>query len=264
MILNNSPRTLFLDIETAPKIAYVWQTFKTNVSVEQIVSDTHLLSFAAKWADEKKVHYFDQSHARSISNDMTLLKEIHKFLDEADFVVAHNGQAFDLPFVITRMAAMDMRPPSPYRQIDTYRIAKKQFGFTFNKLEFLAKALKCGTLKSKHKKFPGMELWKECLARNQEAWKEMKLYNIDDVLALEEVYYKLLPWIEGHPNVGMYVDSKVEVCPNCGSSVEKRGFTTTNIGTYQRYHCLNPKCGKYPRGRKNLAGKELKSKQLVS
>lgn len=48
--------------------------------------------------------------------------------------------------------------------------------------------------KLKHKKFPGHELWKECLKGNKEAWNEMRKYNIHDVLATEELYNVLKQW----------------------------------------------------------------------
>jgi hypothetical protein len=261
----NKPRILSIDIETAPIEAYVWQKglYKTNITTEQIIADTHLLSYAAKWLDSKQVIYGDQSKARTLSNDMRLLREIHALLDEADIVVAHNGQAFDLPFVLTRMVGAGIPPMSPFRQVDTYKVAKKQFGFTFNKLEFLARALGCKMRKNPHRNFPGMELWKECLDRNLLAWKEMQEYNKDDVLVLEEVYLKLRPWIEGHPNVGNYVDTGRPLCPNCGSVVERRGLAYTQTGQYERYHCLNPKCGKYPRGRQVVGDKTHRKLQLV-
>lgn len=55
--------------------------------------------------------------------------------------------------------------------------------------------------KSAHKKFPGFELWKQCLARNKEAFKEMEQYNKMDVLSLEELYTKISPWDKGFPSV---------------------------------------------------------------
>jgi hypothetical protein len=259
----STPRILLIDIETAPKIAYVWRTFKENISVEQIVSDTHLLSFAAKWLGEREIIYSDQSRSRQMSDDTRLLKQIHALLDEADIVIAHNGQAFDLPFVLTRMAAADIPPPSNFRQVDTYRVAKKQFGFTFNKLEFLAKALKCKVRKNPHKRFPGMELWKECLARNQEAWDEMRTYNIDDVRVLEEVYMKLRPWIEGHPNVGMYRNYDRPSCPVCGGThMVRRKLYYTNTNIYPLYRCSD--CGKYARGRKGEANPQHRKNQLMN
>jgi hypothetical protein len=46
----------------------------------------------------------------------------------------------------------------------------------------------------------------------------MRRYNIRDVVALEPLYLKLRPWIEGHPNVAVYSDSDEVACPKCGST----------------------------------------------
>ena len=260
-----SARILLIDIETAPIEALVWQKslYNTNVRVEQVEQDTHLFSYSAKWLDEKKIMYGDQSKRRDISNDTPLLWEIHTLLDEADVVIAHNGQAFDLPFVLTRMAGADIPPPSPFRQIDTYRVAKKQFGFTFNSLEFLGKALGCKIRKHEHKKFPGIQLWQECKAGNNEAWKEMRIYNTDDTLLLEEVYMKLRPWIQGHPNLGLYVNDGDRHCPVCSSAnLQIRKYIYTQTGLYRGYRCTD--CGKYSRGRDVVNSKEHRKCQLIN
>ena len=86
-----------------------------------------------------------------------------------------------------------------YEVITTLIIAKSTFGFTSNKLEYMTDALCSDTKKSKHSKFPGFELWKECLNGNMEAWEEMEAYNKDDVISLEELYKKLSPWSDRLP-----------------------------------------------------------------
>ena len=108
--------------------------------------------------------------------------------------------------------------------------------------------LECKLKKSKHRKFPGHELWVECLKDNPEAWEEMKKYNIQDIKILEEVYYKMLPFMTRHPNMGVYAEKDVIVCPKCGSeNSQRRGFAYTNVGKYQRYKCMD--CGGWHRSR---------------
>jgi hypothetical protein len=263
--VTDQPRKLFIDIETAPIDALVWQKslYNTNVRVEQVEQDTHLFSYAAKWADEKHVIYEDQSTRRNIENDSPLLVSLHKLLDEADIVIAHNGRAFDLPFVLTRMAGADMLPPSPFQQIDTYLVAKKQFGFTFNSLEFLGRALGCKVQKHSHGKFPGIELWRACKAGNKEAWAEMAVYNKADVYLLEEVYMKLRPWMRGHPNLGMWVNDGDRHCPVCNSTkLQVRKHYYTQTGMYKSYRCSD--CGKYSRGRQVVNSKEHRKLQLAN
>jgi hypothetical protein len=259
-----SPRILLIDIETAPIEAHVWQMklWNTNVGQEQLLSDMFILSYAAKWLNEKEIFYDDQSDRRSIRDDTHLLKSMYKLLDSADIVVVQNGVAFDIPTIKARMLAKNILPPSPFKVIDTCLLAKKTFNFSYNSLGFLAKAMGCKINKNPHKEFPGMKLWNECLKGNKKAWKEMRVYNIDDVLVLEEVYLKMRPWIDGHPNVGNYQDVERPVCPKCGGTVERRGTAYTQTGQYTKYHCLH--CGGYSRGRQLTSGKEHRKHQLVN
>ena len=108
-----------------------------------------------------------------------------------------------------------------------------------------------------HKKYPGHTLWTECLKGNDEAWEEMKEYNIIDVTALEELYIKMRPWIPNHPNMGVYLEGEESTCSKCGSgNLQKRGFTVSNLGKYQRYQCQD--CGGWGKFRKNLLTKEVR------
>jgi hypothetical protein len=85
-------------------------------------------------------------------------------------------------------------------------------------------------------KFNGFELWRECLAGNNEAWEEMMTYNIQDVHTLEEVYLKLRPWIKEHPNVAIQQEADVPLCSKCGSqNILMNGFTHTDISKFRLY-----------------------------
>ena len=260
----NSPRILLIDIETSPMVVYAWQgnLYNTNIRNEQVIEDMRILSFAAKWLGEDKVYYYDLRNYKSNHKDRVLLVSLHTFLDQADIVITQNGNAFDLPTIKTRMMFHNLPPPSPFITIDTYREAKRQFKFTYNSLDYLAAAMGCKARKDKHKNFPGLELWKEVLAGNVKAWKEMEYYNKQDVLVLEEVYLRMRPWIEGHPNVAIYSDKEKPVCPKCGGQVERRGTRRSNYGAYQQFHCL--KCGGYSRGRTMVTIKEVRKVQLAN
>lgn len=240
------PKILVLDIETAPILARVWRTFKENVGLEQIEHDWYILSFAAKWLGSSRVTYYDQSRARDIEDDRFLLGKIWRLLDQADIVVAHNGRRFDIPKINARFITLGMLPPSPYKVHDTLDIAKRHFKFTSNRLQFLTDTL-CTEKKRKSEKFPGFSLWAECLKGNQEAWAEMREYNLQDVVSLEELYLRLRAWDSRAPNIGVYIDGEEPKCPKCGSThVQKRGHYHTNVGVYQRYRCND--CGGWGKG----------------
>jgi hypothetical protein len=247
------PKILLIDIETAPILGDVWNLFDQNVALNQIVKDWHLLSFCAKWLDEKEVIYYDQRNASDIENDKDLIKKLWKLLDEADIVIGHNSKNFDIPKINARIIMHELPPPSTFRQIDTLQIARKFFDFTSNKLEYLTGKLCKKYKKLKHNKFPGHDLWRECLKGNREAWNKMKEYNIHDVLALEELYHKLQAW-DTTINFSVYSDSEDIVC-NCGhTEFKKNGFKYLTAGKYQRYTCK--KCGSETRDNINLLSKD--------
>jgi len=248
-------RVLFVDIETAPIAANVWRLFDENIALNQIQSDWHLLSWAAKWQGENKVFYEDQSKARNVEDDRKLLKGIWKLLDSADIVIGHNSVAFDTKKLNARFLINGMSPPAPYKNIDTYRIAKGKFGFTSNKLAYLSDVLCPETKKFEHKSFPGFELWKACLAGNKKAWAEMKKYNIRDVHALEAIYNKLRAW---DTSVNIALDG--EGCRSCGGhNLQRRGFDYTTTGKQQRFQCTD--CGAWCKSGENLLSK--KEKQAI-
>lgn len=251
----NKPRILLYDIETSPIIAQMWSMWQQGFGLNQIENDWFILSFAAKWLGEDEVFYYDQSQAENIEDDSYLLSKLWDLLNEADIVIGQNIKKFDTKKVNARFILNGFPKPSIYRQIDTLTIAKDQFGFTSNKLEYMTDKLCQNVSKSKHQKFPGHMLWSECLKGNQEAWAEMKAYNTDDVLSLEELYNLLSSWDNKLPNFDVYCDEVLDM-----SVWEKDGFVYTNLGKYQRYR--NKVTGQQKRSRVNLLSKEKRDSLL--
>lgn len=190
----------------------------------------------------------DQREEKDISCDIKILEGIWVLLDEADVIVTQNGKKFDAKKLNARFIMNGLQPPSSYKHIDTKQIASKYFAFTSNKLEYLSDKLNTNYKKLKHEKFPGQELWNECLKGNIEAFDELKKYNQYDVLVLEELYKKLIPWDNSfNPNV--YIDGST-TC-TCGSTMFiKWGFHYSTVGKFQKYKCRT--CGAPFKDRQNL------------
>ena len=253
-------KILILDIENAPMLSYHWGVWQQNIGAPMRLENnrSYMMSIAMKWLGEDKIYYFETR----TEDDKELVKETLKFLDEADIVIAHNGKKFDMKKINAYAIMNDLMPPSPYRQIDTLIEARKHFAFERNTLAHLADALKCAP-KLDHAKFKGFELWKECMAGNEEAWAEMKKYNIQDINTLEEVYIKLRPYIKAHPNVVTLSNSFEKRCTSCGSKkIHEDGYSVTNVSKFQRYKCEI--CGSFSRSRTNLLGKQVRENLLTS
>lgn len=252
-------KILIVDVETSPNVAYVWNFWKANIGAKQVLENGQMLSFAAKWLDGDKIYYQDVQHG----DEKQMLSILFGLLDEADIVVAHNGDKFDLPHIQGRGLVLGLKPPAPYKTIDTVKVAKYEFNFPSNSLEYLATVLELKNKKDGHKKFPGFELWLGVLSNNPEAWTEMKEYNIQDILVLEELYLKMRPYMRRHPNIGVFHDNEKIVCPKCGSDhIHFRGFAHTNVGRYHRFVCNE--CGGWGRTRVSVYPKNLRNNLVVN
>lgn len=258
------PKIVTIDIETSALECWTWGLFDQNIGLDMVKTEWSILSYAAKPYGSNRVLYKDTGGRgkRHVRNDKELLKSLWKILDDADIVIAQNGKKFDLRKINSRMAMYNIPPYSPVRMIDTLEVAKRHFKFTSNKLAWLSQFL-TDSPKDKHKDYHGFELWKACLNDDPKAWRSMKKYNKQDVIATEKVYNRLRPWITSHPNMAMYTDGKVPVCPKCGSThINKRGFVTTNSTHYQRYQCAS--CKGWSRSKQLLTSTSKRKLQLVA
>ncbi len=251
------PKILFIDIELKPILAQVWALWDQNVGLNQIQEDWSILSYCAKWKGSDEVIYEDLQGSEDFEDDSKLLSNLWKLLNEADIVVGQNSKRFDVKKINSRLVLNGYPKPSTFRQIDTMLIAKAQFGFTSNKLQYMTDKLCTKYKKLDHGKFAGHLLWSECMKGNPEAWSEMRDYNINDVLSLEELYDILSSWDSTLPNFDVYVDEILDM-----SVWEEDGFHYSNIGKYKRYR--NKITGQQKRSRVNLLSKDKRDSMLAN
>lgn len=243
-IKTREPRILLFDIETAPNIGYTWGKYEQNVIA--YTQEWYMLAFCAKWLNSGDViskclpDY--QGYKSNPTDDGAMIRDLWKLFDEADVIVGHNGDQFDIKKSNAKFIIHGLNPPSPYKTIDTKKIAKRYFKFNSNKLDDLGNTLGVGR-KMKH---TGFDLWQDCMSGDLEAWEVMRMYNRQDVLLLERVYHKLKPYITNHPNMGILSEIE-DACPVCASpNVHKRGHSITATGKKRRYQCQD--CGAWSVG----------------
>lgn len=235
----SQPKILALDIETMYHKVGTFSLFHQNTGINQIIEPGKVLCWSAKWLGSKEIKFarHDEPH---------FLTAIHALLDEADAVLTYNGKSFDVPHLNRQFLKANMKPPSPFKHIDLFLTVKKSFNFPSSKLAWVSEELGIGK-KVDHEGFP---LWIKCAANDPVAWKKMKEYNIVDTKLLEKLYYKLLPWIAGHPSAALYGSADKPVCPHCGSHrIQSRGYYRTQTAIYRRYQCQEAKCGAWSRSR---------------
>lgn len=234
------PKILFLDIETFPNIAYVWGKYEQDVI--RYKQQTCIATFAAKWINEpvfaKALPDYTGYKAGSY-DDRKLVLDLWKLLDEADVVVAHNGNDFDIRVCKARFIYYGLRPPSPFKTVDTKKVASKIAKFNSNKMDDVGDYLGLGK-----KIKTDFDLWEGCIEGDADAWCRMVKYNKRDVVLLEALYKRFLPWIVNHPHWGVH--DETAICAKCGSkNVEYRGYAATQSRRYRRFMCK--KCGGWGR-----------------
>ena len=233
-------KVLVFDVETAPSTAYIWSLWQDSVGVGMLQEAGEVLCWCAKWTDSKRV----LSCGVWEKGTEHCIKELHALIEEADAVVAHNGDRFDIKVMNTMFLKYGLEPPMPAKMIDTLKVAKGRFKMMSNKLDYIGEFLGLG----RKIDTGGFKLWTGVMDGDKKARKDMILYNKQDVLLLEKVYNKFLPWIKTHPNQGLVDPDGKPTCTNCGGTdVIRKGTSSTGVGVYPRYKCNT--CGTPLRGR---------------
>jgi len=234
-------RILIFDIENTPLISYNWGIWEQNAI--EVKEDWYILCFAYKWLGEKKTHIVAlpdfKGYEKDKKNDYHVVKALWDLFDQADILVAHNGDAFDIKKANARFIQHRLDPPSDYRSVDTLKIARQKFKFNSNKLDDLGRYFNIGR-KLAH---TGKHLWFGCMEGDPKSWDLMKRYNVQDVILLEKVYYKLRGWATNHPNLNLIL-GKIRVCPKCGGNedfITKKGHRFNKNTIVQMYWCKG--CG---------------------
>ncbi len=212
---NSLPRILLLDIETAPMEVYVWGLYKQFIPHGNVIKDWFILSWAAKWLYDDEILSSIVTPKEAIKRqDRRVMAEIWTLLDEADIIIGHNVDSFDERKIKARFILNKIPPPTPYRTIDTLKVARREFSLSSYKQDYITKRFDLNK-KIDTSAFGGLDLWKRCVSGDKEALDIMLKYNKQDIRGLEDVYLKLRPYMRNHPNLGVMMDE--DACPNCGS-----------------------------------------------
>lgn len=217
------PKIISWDIETTPNLGWVWAKYDQNVI--DFEKEWELLSFCIKYFGGK-TYFFGRDE---FPEEKDLVKKLHEYMDEADILIAHNGDKFDVKKANAKFLEFGLMPPSPYKTIDTLKIARRFFNLTSNKLGDLSAKLGLGGKVTTG----GFALWQGCIKGDPKSWALMRKYNKQDVVLLEKIYLRLRPWIQNHPAISQGFN-----CPNCSSTeLQRRGFAITRKHKYQRWQC---------------------------
>lgn len=245
----NRPNILVWDLETTPNRGYFWGLWNQNIQYNALDKERSIICGSWKQLDEPPVYttsVLDNKKAfkRDVYDDYYVVKKLREVIAEADLLIAHNGDKYDLKFFNSRCIFNGFPPiPAKLPTVDTLKVAKKHFRFNSNRLDYI------GThLLGEHKLETSKGLWLTIVRDDTpyetrvKAVEEMIAYNQQDVILLEDVYKELRPFMDNHPNMNLLYETDGHACPNCGSfDLHKRGFSFTRTSTKQRFQCQSCK-----------------------
>lgn len=238
-------RILLYDLEVTPLKGWAYGEWKTDIlHVEQY---SYVLCFSYRWLGEpiKTVSLLDfpVRYEADPTDDLDVVKELWRLFDQADIIIAHNNDRFDMRVANGRFMVHNLTPPSPVKTVDTLKAYRRWARFSSNALDKLGRQLELGR---KTKTTYG-QLWLDCVNGSESAWKKMVRYCEQDVRLLERLYLRIRPYITNHPNVATLAHLP-DACPKCGHNrLQRRGYYSATTYTYQRYVCK--KCGGWGRVR---------------
>lgn len=235
-------KVLLFDLEVSPTLGWGYGQYETHIiKVEQAPI---LLSVSWKWLGEKGEPECLTVLDTSVDpfNDEALVKKLWSLLDEAEVIVAHNVNGFDKKMANAFFLRHGLTPPCWYKAFDTLQVARRNFKLDNNKLDYLGKLL-CGEGKTET---TYADCWYDMFYGTPKQKKRanalMKDYNKNDVVLLEKIYYKLLPYADTHPNMALAAGVDY-ICPRCGFEADfrvkayRRTGTQVNAIQYQCQHC---------------------------
>ncbi len=252
--MSGSSKILLWDLETGFNVCTAFSLWQDGLPYSAIQSERYIICGSYKWLGQKTVHNISilddlKRFKKDPLDDEYVVRELEKVLLQADLVIGHNGDKYDMKFFNTRALFHGLDPLPPIPSMDTLKVAKANFYFNSNSLDYIAKFLGVGS-KGEH----GKDLWHGALQGNVASVKKMIKYCDQDVRILEGIYFKLSPY-DKQTRLNPNIDLNYPACVLCGSeNLQKRGTARTKTSTYQRYQCQD--CGKWCRAR--TADKVLK------
>lgn len=241
-------KTLIWDVETSD-LELAVRTYQLRNHIKYfdpklIQRDWTMLGAAWKFKDDDKTSVISVS-SRNPLDDEYLVRHLHDILSEADVLIGHNLDNFDVKKFNARAIFYGLSPLSPKVQIDTLKIARKYFKFTSNKLSYLCNYL---GIDAKDESPDWIKIIDGC----PDELRYMREYNKQDVIVTEQLYDKLMSWHHTHPRTKEapkdIKGKPIKNCMKCGSPDLWRRGVRVLMGGRKRQEMQCQTCGGYQRG----------------
>ena len=216
---------------------------RRRIHADDMIEWPRTICAAWKWYDSEDVEFAAEWEVGGYDGFMRAVWDV---FDQADLIIGHNADRFDARHLMGGWAEMGLPAPSPYKVIDTLKIARGTFAYESNTLDALNKRLGIDAKTDKY----DSRIARAAVNGDKEAQETLSAYNRGDIIASEALFDRLRPFAKGIPHLGMWTDDAL-ACPSCGHTMTATGRTVhANVQRYEHLTC--PNCGAHARGTTTL------------
>lgn len=232
-------KTLIVDLELAYALYYAFPSKKPQYLSSRQLKEYFFCPCAA-WKWDHQVHAqtisilddkkrFKKNH----KDDYAIAVKLHELFTEADIIVAHNADAFDIKHANTLFAKHGLGPVPENKSVDTLKAARKYFAFAGNDLAHLCKFFKVADKEEKPD-------WIKLTEGDEKETRKVTKYCKQDVLSLDGVFQQIKPYIRRYPTLRKYKDG-IKCCDGCASKRLQNKGSYFCGSLYYRVKCME--CG---------------------
>lgn len=233
-------KILLMDLELTFAVYYAYPSKREQyLSDKNIIHDQFCTCAAWKWHHEVSTYCIkitdDKKQFKAdFRNDRIIAVKLHELMEEADIIVAHNGDNFDLKHANNLFRKHGLGPIPKRKSVDTLKVAKQYFSFPGNSLDSLSKRF--GSIGKNQK--PN---WHKMTDGDEAEINIAAKYCKNDVRELEVIFNELKPYIQNFPSLRNKKERPTE-CECCGSKrLHSKGIDFDGTRQYHRFKCLE--CG---------------------
>lgn len=257
MAKSKKPNILYLDIENSQMIVE-FPTYSLynidRIHPKFIKHDWYITCAAWAWLDNTnqkvgniegvKVSDFKSAYKKDFRDDLGVVKRLHEVMSQADLIVGHNSDSFDIKKINYKFIKYGLEPLDLPPTVDTLKSARKYARSSSNSLYYLAKEFNVPL-----KVDLGSGIMHAADRGCSSSLDKLFKYCKGDIKAGASLYFKLLPYIKNHPNINRILGiqkkatpKSIKACGSCGSKrIIRNGYRATKTGRKQRYICQD--CG---------------------
>jgi uncharacterized protein YprB with RNaseH-like and TPR domain len=224
-------KVMVYDIETSRSKAWVWGAGKQFISYNQLIDEPRVITVAWKWLGSDTVHHltWDENHS-----DEQLIRNFLKEYNKADMIIGYNNNNFDNRWINARAMKYNLDVNTLVKSFDIMKEEKRVFRVPSYSMAFMAKYANV-THKQGHE---GIHMWEMIQTgtpdEQAEYLQKMVDYNVGDIVATEELYFRLRKYFQAQVHFGVLSGGEKYSCPECGgTNIELVRRTVTKAGTIQ-------------------------------